>query len=277
MKHYKLIYFLCSLIAITSCVEDEQEIVESIKGSPNVIGFVERASNVTEIADGTQTVFDMPVSLKGPTARNTEGTFTASISVDPSSTAIEGVHFRLDQTSFEVTSDGNWINTVPVTMLTDGVNAPLNENPLLVLNVTDADGPGNLVANGSALEITMLYLCPTFLNNTYTVTITRSDGTVYEYTDVIASTGKGQYRGRSVGHWAPGTIGGAPGFDFLDVCNKIIVPDQNLVDLYSNIVSQTDSQEAASVVDPTTGNLHIEYRIELGDGYSDYKADYVKN
>lgn len=266
-----IIVILCSTL-LSSCFDDAFNISEEIKATDNVIGFVKSNASVSGIADGTEYEFSFPVQVFGPTSDQLTGTYTAKVSVDPSSTAVEGVHYRLEEKVISAGEEGGFLSLFSLVMLTEGIETPLAENPVLILNVSDAEGPGNVMASGAQLKISMLYLCPSDLSGDYVTTIVRDDGQTYVYEETITEIGVGQYRGESVGHWAPGAIGGTPGFNFTDVCGTITVPTQNLVDLYSNLVSQAGK----SYVDPETGNIHIEYTIPLSAGDRTYKADYVK-
>ena len=275
MRKINYLIVLIFSVAFTSCFDVDDNLVESIEGQPNTFGFVDRNGSISGIADGSSYEFYFPVEIEGPSSELLSGDFTALISADESSTAEEGVHYTLEQTSVTATEEGNYRALFKVTLLTDGIVAPLEKNPKLVLNVADisASGSGSVIESGAQLSLDLLYLCPSYLAGNYKVFITREDGVYREYDDVITETGPGQYRGLSVGHWAPGGIGGEPGFDFIDVCDVIIVPQQNLVNLYSNQVFQAGD----SYVTPE-GNLHIEYAITFGsapDGLK-YVVEYIK-
>ena len=273
MKKIILILTGVALLGFYSCI-DNDTFGDDVRATPNVVGFVDASTNLSGIADGSEYTFEVTTTLKGATSRSTTGTFTGTLTVDPSSTAIEGTHFRLDESTIEVSSDKNYLNKVSITMLSSGIVAPLDMNPVLKLNVENASGPGKL--SGGSITINLLYLCPSTLAGTYETTITRDDGNVYVYSETVTETGIGEYRGESVGHWSPGAIGGTPGFDFIDVCDDLTVPGQSLVALYSNQVFQTEAQQLASVADPDNGKMHIEYSIPLSAGDRTYSADYVK-
>lgn len=273
MNKLKYIIVIFFSAVLSSCFDEAVNIAEEIQATDNVLGFVDRNANVSGIADGTEYTFYFPVQVVGPSSDQLTGTYTANVSVDASSTAVEGKHYRLEETVISASEEQGYLSQFKVVMLTEGIETPLAENPVLVLNVSDAGGPGNVMASGAKLKLNMLYLCPSDLSGDYAVTIV-SEGSTYNYTETITEVGVGEYRGQSVGHWAPGAIGGEPGFNFTDVCGTITVPQQNLVNLYSNLVSQGGN----SYVHPETGDIHIEYVIPYGpypDGRK-YVADYVK-
>lgn len=271
MKLTKVISLMGLVFLLSACVDDKT-IVEEIQDTPNLIGFEARNTSVSGIADGSEYEKVFNVNVFGPSTDDLGGSYTATVTVDPSSTAIEGTHFTIDDPTIEVTADGNLASTFSITMLTDGIVTPLDENPVLILNLTNASGEG-VIASGAPLTVNMLYLCPSDLAGNYVVTITREDGAgPWVYNDVISQLGPGQYRGQSVGHWAPGSIGGTPGFPFTDVCNTLSLSEHNLLDLYGNLVGPGGD----SYVDPVTGNLHIEYYITFSGAPLVYTADYVK-
>ena len=148
-------------------------------------------------------------------------------------------------------------------MLTDGIIAPLSQAPILVLEAVNASGDDNVINNGKPIIITLNYLCFSDLEGTYDVhaVITREisgEVTSYDWTEYITEISPGEYRTEIVtydGYVNPGPAGSTPGFTFYDVCNDITVPEQNLINYYSNIVAGT----AIGVSDPVAGTIHIEY------------------
>ncbi len=274
MKKLKYIFILLTGLAIASCVEDTAPEDEFSAGA-NLASFVNSATNLTVVATGEEFVNEIPMVLKGPSTGSVSSTVTATISVDPSSTAVEGLHYRLDQTTVQLSPTNDLIGVLPVTVLTDGIQPPLDETPVLVLNISSVSGAGNVIANGRKITLNLLYLCDSQLQGEYTVSITRTGAAPngpYVYDETIAKTGDGQYRGLSVAHYAPESLGvGTPGFDFVDVCNQITVPEQNLVDYYTNLVYGFGE----SSVDPVTGVMTIRYTVTFAAGNRDYTAVYT--
>lgn len=262
-------------VALSSCIEDDAP-EDAFGQGPNLVSFRDKNTNFTAVATGEEYVKTIPMKIVGPSIDNISGPVTATISVDPSSTAEEGVHFRLDQKTITFSSENDYLNLFPVTMLSEGIDPPLAEDPVLVLNISDATGDGNVIANGTKMTIRLLYLCNSQLEGTYEVTGPYYRDGVFQgivnYSDVLRKTGEGEYRGTKVGHW--GDLGvGNPGFTFLDVCDNITIPEQNLVDYYANIVEGVPGK---SFVNPENGNLYMEYTICYGGSCREYFLDYVK-
>ena len=152
-------------------------------------------------------------------------------------------------------------------MLSQGIVAPLATAPVLVLKVVSATGTDNVINNGKNLKINFNYLCFSNLAKTYNVRtryVRAASGIdqIITYQDTFTRTGSGEYRTGRIGHWTAGELGGTPGFTFLDVCNEITIPQQNLVDLYSNLVEGVSGK---SSVNPTTGVITMEYTVTGGN------------
>jgi len=265
MKTMKTIkYALVLMMTFTtliSCVEDN-DLTKLNDDGPNLGGFSKTAMTLGGIANGDEYMFDIQMEVKGPTYASISGDVLVSIDVDPTSTAIEGTHFQFDSKSILLRKDNNFLGLLPITMLSQGIAAPLDMSPILKLKVTNADGE-NVLGNGKLLTITLNYLCFSNLARTYNVDLhfvraLTGDDVWYNFNDTFTETGTGEYRTENVGHWTPAQLGGTPGFTFFDVCNVVTIPSQNLVDLYSNLV---EGVSGASSVDPVTGVIYMEYTI----------------
>mgnify|MGYP006082611009 CR=1 FL=1 len=254
--------FLISL-SLTSCLVDDTDPTGEFDQGVNVVGFTSSTMNLSGVANGSEYDSKINFEVKGPTSAEYSAPINSTISVDPSSTAVEGKHYRLDSSTITLDADGNYSGSLPITLITEGIAAPLAESPILILEVTSADGETNLLPNGIKLTITLNYLCFSNLAGTYNVAMryVRSASGIdanYAFTDVITETGDGKYRTGLVGAWTAAQLGGTPGMTFNDVCNDISVPYQNLVDLYSNIV---EGVAGKSIVNPETGAIYFEYTI----------------
>lgn len=279
MKNIKyLLIFVLSITAFTSCdslVDDTERTADYDKG-PNLIGFTKAETSVSGISNGTEYVFELPMQGVGPSIKESTEDVTLNISVDPSSTAIEGTHFKLSESTMTLKASENYLNKMPLTMLTEGIVAPLATNPYVVLNVSEVSSTGNFVDNGRTgqIKVNLLYLCFSNLAGNYDVElryIRASQGIdeTYTFEDVWTETGDGQYRTLRVGHWTPADLGGTPGMDVVDVCNELTIPAQNLVDLYSNIVEGVPGE---NYVDPDTGVISLKYTICAGGDCREYTA-----
>jgi hypothetical protein len=271
-----ILLFILSVGLSNSClIEDETNLDQNGKG-PNLGGFEQARTTFAAIADGETYKFDVKVKVFGPTSMDLTNDVTLTIEADPSSTAIAGRHYRIDNPNITLSPSQNMLGLFSVTMLTAGIETPLDVSPVLVLNVKQATGAPNVLNSGKPISITFNYACPSFLEGTYQVsteyTATTGAVSMLSWTETLTSIGIGTYRTQRVGHWTPEQLGGTPGFTFTDVCGVISVPGQNLVDLYANIVEGT----AFGSVDEVTGNIYIEYSVCYGGACRFYKSTYVK-
>lgn len=274
MKSVKYLYILVLGIVMSSCLDDTAP--EDVFGEASNLGSFVSSSTIFQLsASGDEYVRTLPMLIKGPSVDGIGGDVTATIVVDEeNTTAVEGVHYRLESTTVTFAKNNDYIANFPVTIITEGIEPPLASNPVLVLKVASVSGGNNVIANGKPITISINYLCFSDLAGDFVLSILRSDNnTVYVRNDeVVNQTGEGEYRGTYVGHYTPDQLGGTPGFTFYDVCNVLTVPEQNLVDLYSNLLYQ----DGEATADPVTGDLHIEYTVTFAAGNRKYTCDYVR-
>ncbi len=169
MKNYiKYLSILCVSLMFTSClVEDDAPSDNNDKG-PNLVGFLNSTVNASVAADGNTNDILMTVTFSGPTSTEFTGDFDVTISVDPSSTAIEGTHFELTSNTLSLSASSNYIANLPLTILTAGIDPPLDENPVLTLNISEISDE-SVVPNGrtSSIDITIEYLCFSNVTGSY--------------------------------------------------------------------------------------------------------------
>jgi hypothetical protein len=263
--NFKLFGIALAIMTFTSCFVDDDPRLDNDSG-PNLVSFVNSSKVISGIANGNEYENEITLKVKGPTWENMSADVEATVEVDPSSTAIEGTHFVLNSKTITLKAENNYIGKLPITLLTDGITAPLDESPKLILNLVSATGE-NVINNGKPLKIDLNYLCNSTLGGNYNVKLryVRSSQGIdetYEFTDTFTEVATGEYRSGSVGHWPPSVLGGDPGFTFYDVCNKINIPEQNLVNLYSNLVKGVAGE---SYVDPETKVITMQYTICFSD------------
>lgn len=280
MKKIKyLLIVIISMSLVTACFDDETGLELNSEGN-NVAGFTNARENVANIADGSEYDIALKMKLEGPTVMDLTNDVTVTFAAAPGSTAIEGVHYRIDNPSTTLLKANDYLGYGNIVMLSDGIVAPLaGPSPVLILMATATSGENKVVASGKPVVVTINYACDSNLDGTYTETIDYWRGGAFvsttTRTTTFTKTGVGEYRTSNVGHWTPAALGGTPGFTFYDVCGDITIPGQNLVNLYSNWVQGV---AGASSVDPITGNIYMEYTIVVPPATSDriYYVNYVK-
>lgn len=281
MKTLKYIFLLILVMGtFQSCLVENKTRYDLNDNGPNLAGFELNKTSVSGIADGSEYIFPMKVKIVGPTVTDLTSDVTLTVSVDPASTAIEGTHFRIDDPVVVLTKSNNFLGLLNITMITEGIVTPLDEAPVLILNASSATGDAKVINNGKPIEITMNFACFSSFEGTYTLTINRVSttgvaSTIVRTDEVITKTGTETYRTTYVGHWLPSALApGTPGFTFTNSCNKLSIAEQNLADLYANIVTGT----ALGTFDPVTGNIYMEYSVCYPPGTCNtYKCTYVKN
>ena len=255
-----------------SCGEDES-MTKKLENGINVFTFLETTKGYSAIADGSEYTIDIKTKVTGPNMQDVSGPVTATMVVDTeNSTAIEGVHYRIDNPDVTLTSEGDYLGISNVIMLTEGIATPLDKSPVLVLSFTNATGSSAVVGGSKKLNLTLNYSCPSSLEGTYDVFTTRDDGRgPYNWTESIQNIGVGEYLTEYVGTWNPPLNSDGYGFIFTDVCDVLTVPNQGLADIYSNAVYGASSGS----IDPATGVLTISYVIEFSSGNVTYTSVYT--
>lgn len=167
-------------------------------------------------ASGDIVGFNAPVNVTGPNSSTLQGDLTITYAVNTAeSTAIEGVNFNLPTLSVTVPQSTNYFANIPVQILTAGINPPLDESPVLVLDIVSVTGANGVVVNGRTgkVKITINYLCYSNLAGTYTVNYT-SGPEVF----TITQTGDGKYQMNTMLGWRA-----AQGYitEFTDVCGNL--------------------------------------------------------
>lgn len=261
---------LCLMLSSCDAILDDE--VTDFGNGPNFVGFARSATSLSTPANGEEAEKDIPVKLIGPSTGMVNGDINVQISVDPSSTAVEGVNYRLGSSSVVLNSENDFQASVPVTLITDGIEPPLDEAPYLILNVDQIDTDGNVVINGKtdSIKITINYLCNSELEGKYSVT------TTYLYHDFLPDYSSNtmemmvtqeEYGVYSVSDISGGLYSSGPyseaygtsgvEFTFSDICDHISWEGQS--DPWGAI---TPLEGGVNEVDPETGVFTISWHNE---------------
>lgn len=275
MKTLKyIIILLLFLGAAPSCVDMETRYDNNDTGK-NLAGFELGKTSIAGIADGTEYVFPMKVKIVGPTLTDLTSNVTLTVAPDFAAmdaaaeadtnliAAIEGTHFRIDVPTVALTKANNYLGTIDVIMTTTGIVTPLAKSPILILKTVSATGDPNVTNNGKNIEINMNFACYSEFDGSYTMTMVRTSSTgavttIVRTDETITKIGVETYRTKYVGHWTPAQMApGTAGFTFLNSCNNITIPEQNLADYWANIVTGIIIGE----YDPVAGTFYMEYTV----------------
>src|SRR5690606_15161486 len=96
-------------------------------------------------------------------------------------------------------------------------------------------------------------------------------------TDVINMTGVNSFNTTWVGTWLAGGLPAATdyGFDFIDICGEITVPEQNLGHIYSNLVRGISADGIdGNVIDENS--FEVTYEITFAAGNQTFHAVYTR-
>ena len=267
----KLILLLVLSATYISCTSDD---VKTFDNSPYIVGFTKATDVRSYVATGDIVPLDVPITLIGGQQGQTVGNdVTITYALDPSSTATAGNEFDfVNATNDIVLAQGVTSVSVPLVINTGNLETGSENAKTIVLNIATVTSAESVVigAQYSKITITLNGLCYSHLQATYQLTTTRVlTGAVYNLPDeVISEVSPGTYLTSSTGPYnnrgavSPGAQvpSSTPGFVFSEVCGVITLQTQQLAGIYSNIVTQSPAQSAASSK-AENGDLIIEYSV----------------
>ncbi len=242
MKRNKIYIFLAMIVATlttTACFDDQgydtlydgNQVEFNDANLPNGLtqSYVRKSPTQTDVLD----VQINRVSTTGTSA------ITVNVEADPTSTAVEGVHYTLDTKSITIGS-GEFIATLPVTVLTGNIDP--TETPDLVLNITSATG-ADVSANYGTITLKIRVICPSDLAGTWKfangneTTIEEIGTGSYKIANLNAMGG---YYGQQF------TLAG----NFTDNCNKL--------ELFGDEPTNGVAWRGTGVYDPATETITFE-------------------
>lgn len=210
-------------------------------------------------------------------------------------TAVEGVDFDFVNTSNVITIPaGSTFATIPIKVYSGNLDD--THQPVLVLNLTEVSADGLSVVNSgnkSKVNVVLQAQCPSDLAGAYSTYSTRQTPTAGgPYTvasEIITETAPGTYTTQATGNFTLASFGlalGGPwnnlavpaprgGYIFKEVCGRVALDEQNLLNYYSNLVKQSPAQYAASTVNLSTGVITIKYTVTFAAGNRDYTSVYT--
>lgn len=267
----KLILLLVLSVTYISCTSDD---VKTFDNSPYIVGFTKATDVRSYVATGDIVPLDVPITLIGGQQGQTVGNdVTITYALDASSTAVAGNEFDfVNATNDVVLPQGVTSTIIPLVINTGNLETGAANATTIVLDITTVVSNESVVIGSqySKITITLNGLCYSHCQATYQLTTTRVlTGAVYNLPDeVVSEVSAGTYLTSSTGPYnTRGLISAGaqlasstPGFIFSEVCGLITLQTQQLAGVYSNIVTQSSAQAAASSK-AENGDMIIEYSV----------------
>ncbi len=168
MKKLKyLLIFILGVSMFTSCFKDETELDLNDDGL-NVVTFARLSSNMLGVTDGNEYNYEFKVKLSGPTAIDITNNITVTVEVANGTTAAtDGSMFVINNPSFVLTPENNFLGFLDITLKTEGNTPPMEGTPefedyvapVLHLKLT-ATGDPMVTGSGNTGVFTLNYSAP---------------------------------------------------------------------------------------------------------------------
>lgn len=176
----KIIALALLTLSFSSCDALLDDEVTDFGTGTNLVGFASNSTTLSIVATGEDVSTGIPVSIIGPSVANLKNDIIVTVSIDEDANretikdttkviAKEGVNYRLDSNTFTLSPDGTsdrFEGMLPVTIITDGIQPPLDKSPVLNLKITQISS-NDLVINDKTTNVSVIisYSCPFDINN----------------------------------------------------------------------------------------------------------------
>ena len=279
-KLNKLLLLLAIPFLVTSCLVDD-ELDNGLAESKYIVGFKDNVAVESYFSDIGAIQKEYPLEVLGGNAglATTTNNVVSYVVDTAASSATEGVEFDFVNTSGQLTIPaGSSFAMFPLLINTGGFN--LTQPTVLVLKLTSLSDSNSVIsANHETLTVTFVGCQSTVNASMYSLLVTRDDGATYNQgTEAITLTSVNNFKTVTTGGWAAGAI--APpdqGFNFVDICGKITVPNQGLCqNYYSNQVTGVTGTNGAHGEVLANGDIKISYKITFTAGDRTYTNYYTK-
>ncbi|WP_242085755.1 hypothetical protein [Aestuariivivens sediminis] len=213
-------------VSFNSCLLEDDNLADTFDDGPNFTSFSNTNQTVSAVADGNIVTAKVNVELQGPNMVGFTEDVSLTIGVDAANTtAIEGVHYTLNTNSITLTAANNYIGTIPVSIITEGIDPPLPVAPILTLTFTGVTGT-NVINSGKDAKLTLIYQCFADLTGTYMVTNDWCPNSLRQNTTTITKNADGSWRfGTADGYWLDSCTGNAGlfnGGNVVELCGEIL-------------------------------------------------------
>jgi hypothetical protein len=194
MRNFKyILMFFLSMALLNSCFEDTTDLDMNGQG-PNTVTFERVNANLTCTANGSEYDFQSKIKVVGPTLTDLSSDLSVTLSANEAkSTAIEGVHYRLDK-EIALSADNNYLGLMDIVLTSEGNSPPAEgtpefeeyEAPLLYLDIA-VEGDSKVVGSGKGGVFTLNFTAPNPYAGDYVSHVIYRHPSAGEYPDNISS------------------------------------------------------------------------------------------
>ena len=271
----KLMSLLVVASAFMSCTDDDIRTEHQLSNGPKVVGFATSLATVEYFTDEGVVMREFPMSLIGTgNGQTSDSDIVVSYEVDPSSTAVEGVEYDFVDTSGSIVIPaGGTFGNFPINVNTGQLNPTMKTQ--LILNLTSTSAGSVIGSQYAQLKITFVG-CQSQLQGSYTAVISTVAGTSTRTDESITVVGVNRFKTTYVGRYSAATFT-PQGYQFVDICGEISVPDQNLGQ-YSNQVYGIDAYgDGIDGIVTSATQFEVKHNISFAAGDQTQNYTYTRN
>lgn len=272
-----------AVFGIVSCDLGDEE-APNYGNGPVVVQFpAAELTGLFSTDDNADFLYNVPVQTVGGNGLALDNDIAVTYKiVDSLTTAVAGLDYDFVQSGLTTTVPaGATSGYIGLTVHSGELDAATPE--VLTLEITQVNGNGaNVVQSGNKYIVSVILqaTCTSDLAGDYTVTTvgTNAAGTWTNPAEVITEQTAGIYKTTTTGYFGIQTSPAGPtsyGYVFQEICGRVTVAEQNLLNYFTNLVFQSPAQKALSVVNEVTGVIVVEYTVTFGSGNRFYRSTYT--
>ena len=272
----KLLTLALLSTAFLACTDDDIRTEQNLASGPKIVGFNNSLVTVSYFEDLGPIEREFPVNLLGlGNGQTSSSDIVVSYEIDmAASTAEEGVEFDFVDSSGIITIPaGGTFGNFPINVNTGQLNT--TEKTQLILNLVESTEGSVVGQQYSQLRITFVG-CQSQLQGSYTAVISTVAGTSTRTDESITVVGVNRFKTTYVGRYSAATFT-PQGYQFVDICGEISVPDQNLGQ-YSNQVYGIDAYgTGVDGIVTSASTFEVKHNISFAAGDQTQNYVYTRN
>jgi len=182
MKKIKyILIFILSLGIFNSCLVDDTADIDKNDQGLNLAVFNTVKGDLTVLADNAEHTLKVKILVTGPTVADLTSDISVTFAASSSSTAVSGVHYRIDNPTVTLTKANNYLGNLEIVILTAG-NAPLEDDdpgyadwvenyvaPKLYVDVISTTGDSKVGPSGKSADLNINFVSYCFFAGEYDV------------------------------------------------------------------------------------------------------------